>query len=478
MLKLPAHPIAIRVARRFLGAKSTLWDRAVKDLREFDAWMHEVRGADLTSEQGEKLLRQFAFLKPDGGLQPSVEGNGFADWLVRAFPDGPQRLKQVDAFRPSGEATMNVAPKDPEMFYRGLGEYERAIQSTLDDTAPTHFTYAGLPINNFDHLSEATTKAMMDSIDHFIAVFKKRGIDGMLLKGVRSVEIRIALEGESGAAYYWERDHSITLTTSLVGTSGYRFGVFEKWIYGTFLHEFGHYIHLTYISPEAKSYWDLGWTDIEEKRQKADEYKRTFSDITGVDRQRFFELLKKNDFNPTAVAKKLKALDKVKFGAWLREPMYGEPLITAAQFRLTKRGQEFFRVLRDPRDYLWHSGYYDTDFESEEGKKLILRTVDRKMDLLGLNSNTVQKVPADVVAEMAKADSSFDKAVQEAMNELGIISEYGRKNVAEDFADTFVAFVAAPEALTPNAKFRMQRTLSLSGLYSKSVMRLATPLKG
>ncbi len=56
---------------------------------------------------------------------------------------------------------------------------------------------------------------------------------------------------------------------------------------------------------------------------------------------------------------------------------------------------------------------------------------------------------------------------------LEIVTEYGEVDQFEDFAETFVAFMDAPEKLTPTAKFRMQRALSLSGLYGKPVMRLA-----
>ena len=54
------------------------------------------------------------------------------------------------------------------------------------------------------------------------------------------------------------------------------------------------------------------------------------------------------------------------------------------------------------------------------------------------------------------------------------VSTYGKKDKYEDFAETFVAFMAAPEKLTPEANFRMQRALSLAGLYGKQVMRMAS----
>jgi len=61
----------------------------------------------------------------------------------------------------------------------------------------------------------------------------------------------------------------------------------------------------------------------------------------------------------------------------------------------------------------------------------------------------------------------------EKLKDLDIVTEYGKVDKYEDFAETFLVFMVAPEKLTPTAKFRMQRALSLSGLYGKPVMRLA-----
>lgn len=70
--------------------------------------------------------------------------------------------------------------------------------------------------------------------------------------------------------------------------------------------------------------------------------------------------------------------------------------------------------------------------------------------------------------------SKTDKSERDqALTDLEIVSDYGKTNEREDFAETFVAFMAAPEKLTPTAKFRMQQALSLSGFYNKPVMRLS-----
>ncbi len=54
--------------------------------------------------------------------------------------------------------------------------------------------------------------------------------------------------------------------------------------------------------------------------------------------------------------------------------------------------------------------------------------------------------------------------------ELGKWLQYGKKNELEDFAESFVAYMVNPGALSQNAKFRMQRALSLSGLHGKRIM--------
>ncbi len=62
---------------------------------------------------------------------------------------------------------------------------------------------------------------------------------------------------------------------------------------------------------------------------------------------------------------------------------------------------------------------------------------------------------------------------REVLDPLEIPTDYGKTDEFEDFAETFVAFMAAPERLSPPAKFRMQRALALSRLYGKPVTRLA-----
>lgn len=77
------------------------------------------------------------------------------------------------------------------------------------------------------------------------------------------------------------------------------------------------------------------------------------------------------------------------------------------------------------------------------------------------------------LADPANRYRRDDPKRKEQVDPLEVVTEYGKTDEFEDFAETFVAFMAAPERLTPTAKFRMERALSLSGLYGKPVTRLA-----
>lgn len=81
----------------------------------------------------------------------------------------------------------------------------------------------------------------------------------------------------------------------------------------------------------------------------------------------------------------------------------------------------------------------------------------------------------------SKADPKFlylnkmeQEARKEKIDQLDVVTEYGKVDQYEDFAETFMLFVIAPEKLTPNAKLRMQRVLSLSSLYGKPLMKASS----
>ena len=152
---------------------------------------------------------------------------------------------------------------------------------------------------------------------------------------------------------------------------------------------------------------------------------------------------------------------------WLRDAASG-PLITPKSFRLTKLGEHYLGLLADPVGYLTR----------EDGEPPDPKRVERRLKVV--NSNMYLDWGADLRVSPALAEkylkqdpSLSNKVVKKIVEQLDIPSDYGKKNEDEDFAESWVAFMVNPGKLSDNATFRMKRTLALSGLYGKEVLRLA-----
>lgn len=455
--------LAQRVAVRFWReASGDLWAAAIRDLRVFHERAAEVRRVDLKSPRGQELLHAFAFRKE--GTVPTTPDEAFAKWAAASFLQ--MEVDDPDGIRPEGSLCLMVADgkRAPEVFYALLDAYEEEIQRVLDATAPVRFSYSGFQVDNPEHMGDKLCRALLEGVDFLHGLFKQRGVEKILSKAVSSVVLRprYASDGNA-AAYYNSHNRQIILTTASVSGNG-RFDL--KWINEVFLHEFGHYVHLTYMSPDAREAWNAEWQDVEQAEKAKEEAEDALTTITGPARHRFFQHLQQADFNPTVAAKKLKGTEKVQFGEWLRGPMTGDALITPRQFRPTPDGERVFLFFRNPQGFFLK--YYGEERDEEDVKRMT-GVMHKK---LGLDRDDKHYISKDVFKEIL-SDPSMRKDIEEAIAKIQTVSDYGKTNAKEDFAETFVAFVANPAKLNPKAKFRMQRALSLSGLYGKPVMQLA-----
>ena len=291
-------PLVLRVVARYKAAKANydtdLWDNATKDLKKLDTLYTKANKPNVDD----------AYLQ--GAVKTIDKMKGLMKWIITCFED-PIADRVWDSWeRVKSEKTLE-----------SLNVFVKDIQGLMSEIAPAHFEYSGFKIINDQRISDAKCRELLECIDFLLATFKKRGITDLLLEGIKTVILipTNPIESRFGGLYNPE-----TRELSLTTIKGDPKKVFIDWFNHIFLHEFGHYVHVYYLSKDAKAVWDEPWDEGE---------------------------------NP------------------------------------------------------------------------------------------------------------------------GSVSPYGGTNTFEDFAETFVAFVAAPEKLTPTAKFRMQRALSLSGLYGKPVMRLA-----
>ena len=434
-------PITLRVAARYKTAEVSLWDAAVKEVEAFNKkYQNAKKLKSPLDEKGIKVL---------GGLKPSKK-RPFVEWVKVCCPERLDRL--ADDYVTDHMVKEVLARKTPlEDFLQNLDKYRACIQDILNGVAPASFTYGGFSVVNEHRMSDHFCRETLEGVDYLNALFKKRGCEKLLTEGVSSIQVvptNDDLEmSHNTAGTYSSNTRQISLSGSTIrkGT-----GRFIAWVNEVFLHEFGHYIHLSYLASEAREEWDNGW--------KAQSDEGDVLTVNQADRHRLFEILKSNSYNVQATYGELEPDDKARYLTWLGQCSLGAAVIepSGKSVKPTRLGKDVLFMVKHPDRFPDYgpAGMKDSDREFEQKK------IDASMRRMGLDNPVLLKV-------------SKDKA---ELQNLEIVSDYGKTNEKEDFAETFVAFMAAPEKLTPTAKFRMQRALSLSGLYNKPVMRLADDL--
>ena len=372
-------------------------------------------------------------------LRQLLRDKDFLLWVERAW--GPQIRNEVIRYRV--QAAQSVS---------GTEALEEFLATLTQDLAPAYFEFKGFKVENPDRIAEYRALALLDGVSFIIELFKKRGMEKLLQAGLSKVVLDAENDSTAHGEYYPNTQEVHLMPRAL--DSGGR--LWKSWIQEVFLHEFGHHLHLKYLPAQAREHWNSAWGPIKNLEQSYSSKSYNVS-YTKEDRRRFYKALSQADWNPSKAARKFKDLDKVKFGEWLRGYGVNGPLIADRSFRTTPNGQRIF-------DQLTGKAPVD-DYDA---------LIQRVRSNLFLDDDITMHIPFNVVTELAAKDREIGtKAVEEAKAELAIPTDYGHTNENEDFAETWVAFMVNPSALSPQAKLRMQQTLALSGLYGKEVLHLA-----
>ena len=449
--------LATRVLARYhakLGATPAIWGNAVKALRAFQVAVKAIKAVDPTSEDT-SVLRKYAFLPSP--LAVTLD-DGFITWANLAF--GSNTASQLDILRPKGTALMHGDDLSVGYaeFVSALDSYQAGIQAYLDQVGPESFTYAGFKVVDTIRVGEMKRKMVFDAIDFLVALFKRRGAERLLRDSITQIVLEFNPDSD-WSGYYLSDEKLISLDVEKCLNPRFGSRLWHNWVQEVLLHEFGHYVHMTYIKGEARDFWDQTWAPVEE-------LKKALGQVSQAEMQRYYVLLERDNFVPVATAKRLKGVDKVKFAYWLRHPMMNGPLITPGQFRLTDHGKSLFERLRDPLKCVQERGSY-LGISLDENVKLLVQAAQ---DVLGLGYISALAINETDVEELRKADPSIGQALEAVYSKLGVPSDYGKTNEKEDFAESFVLFMTAPEKLSENALYRMKHTLWLSGFGGKPVM--------
>jgi hypothetical protein len=374
-------------------------------------------------------------------------------------------LKKDPDFKAWSEAAVDTKPYaflniGLEASEKGMPAAKEALKNLIGSLAPENFTYQGFPIENPGRMTDDHVRKLLDGIDYLVALFKKRGMEKLLKAGVTKVVLSVDDEGyERAAGLFYTQDRSIHLLSPSLKSKG---KLLKNFVHEVFLHEFGHYVHMNYITGDARRFWDSAWDPISK-------LKSIRLDITLEDRQRYIDVIEKAGWNVSKAVKKLKGTDQVKLAYWLRQAGVG-PLIGDKSLRLTELGKRYFGVLKDPMEQFISEGKDPADI-SDQYTASRLKAVRGN---LYLDAAFTFKVPEEVAKKYVAEDPEIgDAALKKLFEDLGSPTDYAQTNEKEDFAETWVAYMDNPSQLSDNAKYRMQRTLALSGLGGKEVMRLA-----
>ena len=437
----------------------SLWQGAVKALQDFQGAVKEIKSLDLTTPEGKEALDRYRFLPSP--LDIMGRGKGFLNWTKIAFREEETAgLKEAPVVHGAKVTRVMDGDLDPDEYLLDIEILQDQLRSCLKKVGPVKFTYKGFTVVDDIRLGPAKTGKLLDAISFLIALFKKRGAEELFFAGVGSVYTEYE---NSWAGRYQNYSKSIEIDVSTLEREG-QVKLWQDWAQEVFLHEFGHYIHMTYIKGEARAFWDGAWGGAKALRGKLER--------VGADElNQFYALLEKNAFDPARAVRQLRGVDKIKFTYWLRKSPMRDPLITPKQFRPTERGRDIFNALRDPEQYLKDTRDLSPgEPEYEATLKRVIRK--KKEDLIGFGEKGFSVAP-DIVAEISEADPSIKRELDAFYQDLGTPTDYGRTDEMEDFAESFVLFMTAPEKLSDKALYRVKRTLWLSGFGGKPVVKLA-----
>ena len=455
-----------------------IWRDVVDDLRSFKRYADEVSswprqmslaefGVFMGSETlYRQMVRELAFAghSPNDEDDPTRMGSAFHHWIVYNAPGprGETPLQQLRRdLRKSAAGVLKQTYDDPEFVRLGglkqsVKMYVDALNEAVEQAAPERFSYNGFKVLNPNRVWELNLVNVFDGIDYLVSLFKKRGVGPLLREGVKTIKVVEDAGGEAVGRYNPQSKQIIVEA----GVTTAKVKMLDNFMHEVFVHEFGHHVHMTHMDAAGRESWDAGWEFVD--KSQADLNSKI--SVTPADRHRFFDLIERSGWSPQTAGRKVKGLDRLKYLMWLYKTQ-GSPVIsTPNQVRLTSYGKAVFDFFRDPEAAVE---------EEMRPNRILARRTHAYKSTLALtpyydDSNTPMLDAATV--EKVRAE---DRSVDDALDALGIPTTYGRTNVKEDFAETFVLWMVHPDRLSEQARNRMGRALWLSGFYGKPVMRVA-----
>lgn len=450
------------------GESRGLFPTATKDLGD---WINQNHSSALRS-----------FLNLDS--QAKGEVNDFYRRGTKLFNADPDQRDEIEDRLTKDLRKAKDSLRDYVTF---LGDLVEDMKELYTQVAPKQFQFKGFRVFNPDGLPEDTAFALLDGVSYALALFKKRGLEDLIEEGIDSIVLGLDRPGLFGL--YNGQTRELSLFVEALRGKGPSNQMMKNFVHEVFLHEFGHYIDLNYLTQEANAFWNGTWAPVQDAQQAVLE---EFI-VSQRDREQFVALLKRDSIGKTW--KKLQGADRLRFVSWLDESGAIERTYPIVE---TEFGSQAAAFLQHPtfvaENLLLRTGQVTRgELTGGRAHALIENTVERLQETfdegmgVGAYARGTQKInpeltqflmqnDADIrqtLLEVFSASGEIREAWKDVTQEWGSPTEYAKTSPQEDFAESFVLFMISPQRMTENNRFRMKRTLWLSGFGGKPVMRLA-----
>ena len=141
-------------------------------------------------------------------------------------------------------------------------EKEYADQETIERKTFTYNKYKVIA----NDLSEVVIEALLEPIDIFEHIFKRRGVEVLLHEALDKIYLCPDQDDEIGggwgkaSARYLEGKETIILYDNILDATC-DISEIKGIVYG-FIHEVGHWLHWDFLTPEAYDYWNKSWEGV------------------------------------------------------------------------------------------------------------------------------------------------------------------------------------------------------------------------
>jgi len=292
----------------------------------------------------------------------------------------------------------------------------------------TNYYNSEISIRNYSHIGPYFVSIFMNGLNIAMRNMKKAGVKGTLYDNIKYIDLVLYndLQESTGLANINDKTIAISVNNVIEFDT-------DKLPY-VIVHEIGHILQ-SVIHGLASEYWDEQWEDIENK----------FS-IDERQLNEYWEMLKKDEFYPMQIIKKLKGTDRLKFRIFI----INLGCYDHNGHKISDCGA--FDKVRNPAKFCRNSNNIPECYKNIENMEDMI-----KLDFMVSGEMGIQSEYASI----NDAPDWFRDEYSKIYKEYGFPTYYAMKNSFEDFAETFTAFVMNPGELSENAKFRIKRALWL-----------------